>query len=222
MRNRVVGWSVRPRPPYPFADPDRSFRMSTVQPDRRRLFVSMVVSLDGYIEGPNRELDWFADDNPQFQQYADEMIDSVGVALYGRRAYELMLAYWPNAETNPRSPADLAFARKMNALPKVVLSRTLERADWNNTTIIRDRVKERIEELKQRPGKPLVAWAGAELCATLTQLDLVDEYRLLVCPVVLGGGTPFFGQGLKPKLELVRTTQLGSSVVALCYEPVRR
>jgi dihydrofolate reductase len=182
----------------------------------------MVVSLDGYIEGPNRELDWFAEENPQFQQYADEMIDSVGVALYGRRAYELMLQYWPNAETNPSSPADLAFARRMNALPKVVLSRTLKRADWNNTTIISDNVKERITELKRQPGKPIVAWAGADLVSTLTRLDLVDEYRLIICPVLLGRGTPYFADAqLKAKLRLVRTTQLGGSVVVLCYEPVR-
>jgi dihydrofolate reductase len=196
--------------------------MPAAQGSNRRLFVSMIVSLDGYIEGPKRELDWFPDENPQFQQYADEMIDSVGVALYGRRSYELMLRYWPNAEQNPRSPKDLEFARKMNALPKLVLSRTLERAEWSNTTIVRDEVRERITELKEQPGKPIVAWAGAQLVATLARYDLIDEYRLLVCPVVLGGGTPFFAdREHKPKLELVRTTQLGRSVVALCYEPVR-
>jgi dihydrofolate reductase len=194
---------------------------TTVHPDSRRLFVSMIVSLDGYIEGPNRELDWFVEE-PQFEQYADEMIDSVGVALYGRRAYEAMLSYWPNAELNPRSPADLSFARRMNALPKIVLSRTLQRADWNNTRIVSDQVKETLIELKQQPGKPIVAWAGAGLVSTLTRLDLVDEYRLIICPTVLGGGTPFFGPELKPKLKLVRTTQLGGSVVVLCYEPIRK
>lgn len=195
--------------------------MSTVQVPARRLFVSMIVSLDGYIEGPNRELDWFPDDNPQFERYADEMIDSVGLALYGRRSYEAMVSYWPEAEKNPRSPMDLAFAKRMNALPKVVLSRTLERADWNNTRIVGDHVKEAILELKQQPGKPLVAWAGAGLVATLAELDLVDEYRVIICPAVLGAGTPLFSPQLRPQLRLVRTTQLGSSVVVLCYEPVR-
>lgn len=180
----------------------------------------MVVSLDGYIEGPNHELDWFTQD-PQFDRYADEMIDSVGVALYGRRSYETMLAYWPDAEKNPRSATDLSFARRMNALPKVVLSRTLQRAEWNNTRVVGNDVKEAILELKRQPGKPIVAWAGASLVATLTRLDLVDEYRLVVCPVVLGGGTPYFAEGLKPKLELVRTAQLGGKIAVLCYEPVR-
>ena len=125
----------------------------TAQTHPRRLFVSMVVSLDGYIAGPNGELDWFADQDPQFEQYADEMIDSVGLAIYGRRSYELMASYWPNAEVKPSSPTDLAFAHKMNALPKVVLSRTLEHAEWNNTTIVRDNVKERVMELKRQPDR---------------------------------------------------------------------
>ncbi|UJR85745.1 dihydrofolate reductase family protein [Sandaracinus amylolyticus] len=197
--------------------------MTTEAQAGRRLFVSMIVSLDGYIEGPNRELDWFHDGDPQFEQYCDEMIDSVGLAIYGRRSYELMFRYWPDAERNPRSPADLAFARKMNALPKIVLSRTLERADWQSTRVVHDRVGETIRELKQQPGKPIVAWAGAGLVATLGALDLVDEYRLIVHPVLLGGGTPMW-KGIEQRrgLKLVRTTQLGQRLVVLCYEPDRR
>lgn len=196
--------------------------MTTQAAVPRRLFVSMIVSVDGYIEGPQRELDWFEDGDPQFEQYCDEMVDSVGLALYGRRSYELMLSYWPDAELHARSPQDLAFARKMNALPKVVLSRTLERAEWNNTQIVRDHVAERITELKQQPGKPIVAWAGAGLVKTLSDLDLVDEYRLIVTPVLLGGGTPMF-QGVEQprKLKLTRTTQLGRNLSVLCYEPLK-
>jgi dihydrofolate reductase len=196
--------------------------MTTESKPTRRLFVSMLVSLDGYIEGPERELDWFLDGDPQFEQYCDEMLDSVGLALYGRRAYELMLSYWPNAEQNPRSPADLAFARKMNALPKVVVSRTLEHAAWNNTRIVKDGVAESIGELKRAPGKPIVAWAGAGLVSTLAQHDLIDEYRLIVHPVVLGRGTPLFkGFDSRHTLQLTRTTQLGRNLVVLCYEPSR-
>jgi dihydrofolate reductase len=195
--------------------------MTTQAPTPRRLFVSMLVSLDGYIEGPGRELDWFEDGDPQFEQYCDEMIDSVGLALYGRRAYELMVQYWPNAEANPESPADLAFARKMNALPKLVLSRTLEHATWNNTRIVKDRVAETLTELKQTPGKPIVAWAGAGLVSTLSRLGLVDEYRLIVHPVLLGRGTPLFQDvETRRRLRLTRTTQLGRSLAVLCYEPV--
>jgi dihydrofolate reductase len=177
----------------------------------------MITSLDGYIEGPNRELDWFDDGNPQFERYCDEMIDSVGLALYGRRSYEGMVQYWPNAEANARTPQELAFAQRMNALPKVVLSRTLATATWNNTRIIRD--AEEIHALKREPGKPIVAWAGAGLVSTLTRLGLVDEYRLVVHPVVLGRGTPLFDQPLR--LRQVRTQNLGGGISVLCYEPVR-
>jgi dihydrofolate reductase len=196
--------------------------MTTPQTPSRRLFVSMIVSLDGFIEGPNRELDWFLDGDPQFEQYCDEMIDSVGLALFGRGSYELMQSYWPDAEKNPRTPADVAFARKMNALPKLVLSRTLERADWNNTRLLKERVPETLTELKQQPGKPIVAWAGAGLVATLAAHDLVDEYRLIVHPVLLGQGKPLFpALAARRGLRLVRTTQLGQQLVVLCYEPAR-
>ena len=181
----------------------------------------MFVSLDGYIEGPQRELDWFVDGDPQFEQYCDEMIDSVGLALYGRRAYELMVSYWPNAEVNPQSPADLRFARKMNSLPKLVLSRTLQTAAWNNTRILRDNVGETLADLKRAPGKPIVAWAGAGLVSTLAGLGLVDEYRLIVNPVLLGKGTPLFqGLAARQKLRLVRTSQVGRELAVLCYEPI--
>lgn len=188
---------------------------------QRRLFVSMIVSLDGYIEGPQGELDWFEDGDPEFERYCEEMLDAVGGAVYGRRSYELMLGYWPNAEENPRSAAELAFARKMNALPKLVLSRTLERAEWSNTRVVGQDVAEAIAALKRTPGKPIVAWAGAGLVRTLSEAGLVDEYRLIVHPVLLGGGTRLFGEGeLRKKLRLVRTTQLGKGLVVLCYEPL--
>ncbi|HKY35545.1 MAG TPA: dihydrofolate reductase family protein [Polyangiaceae bacterium] len=195
--------------------------MTTLESKPRRLYVSMLVSLDGFIEGPNRELDWFDDGNPQFEQYCEEMIDSVDIALYGRRAYELMLSYWPAAETHPRSPQDLAFARRMNALPKIVLSRTLERTEWNNTRIVKDRVEETLRELKSQPGKPIVAWAGVGLVSTLTRLRLVDEYRLIVHPVRLGRGTRLFEDSeARQPMNLVRTMQLGKNLAVLCYEPV--
>lgn len=183
---------------------------------QRRLYVSMITSLDGFIEGPHRELDWFHD-APQFERYCDEMIDSVGVAIYGRTSYELMVQYWPAAESTPRSEQTLAFARKMNALPKVVLSHTLERATWCNTRIARD-VRE-IASLKAEPGKPIVAWAGARLVASLIAANLVDEFRLVVHPIVLGAGTRLFTMPLK--LRQVRAQALDGGLSVLCYEPIR-
>jgi dihydrofolate reductase len=180
----------------------------------------MIVSLDGFIEGPGAELDWFEDGDPEFERYCDEMLDSVGLALYGRKSYELMLSYWPNAELHPRSPAELAFSRKMNALPKLVVSRTLQGAEWNNTRVVRDNLAQTIGDLKRQEGKPIVAWGGAGLVNSLSELGLVDEYRLIVHPVLLGRGTPLFRAEVRQKLRLTRTTQLGQKLVVLCYEPL--
>lgn len=186
-------------------------------PPARRLYVSIVVSLDGFIEGAKQDLAWFDGENPQFQNYCEEMIDSVGLAVYGRRAYDLMVQYWPNAERQPDSPRTRAFAQRMNALPKLVLSRTLTEATWSNTSVVRH-----VEELAKRklePGKPIVAWAGASLVAALSEAGLVDEYRLVVHPVALGGGTRLFEK--RTQLRQVRSQSLGGGLSVLCYEPVR-
>jgi dihydrofolate reductase len=181
--------------------------------DERRLYVSMMVSLDGYIEGPNRELDWHSDDDEAFNQYCHEMIDSIDLALFGRRSYEMMVQYWPQQ-------AD-AFGRKMNALPKIVLSRTLKTATWNNTRIVDDAGA--IAEVKRQPGKAIAVWGGANVIASLAKLGLIDEYRVIVHPVLLGGGTPLFQDiAAATPLKLVRTTALGEDLTVSCYQPVRR
>ena len=172
----------------------------------------MLVTLDGYIAGADGNLNWFADQSPAFERYCTEMVDSVDVALYGRRSYEEMVKYWPKATG--------VFADKMNALKKVVLSRTLTTAEWNNTEIISDRIGERIRELKNSPGRAIVAWAGAGLVKTLSELNLVDEYRLIVNPVLLGSGTRLFEGVPNRKLKLVRTMQVGDELAVLCHEPV--
>lgn len=177
---------------------------------QRKLYVSMIVSLDGYIEGPDRSLAWFTDVSiPAFEQYCLEMIESVDTALYGRRAYELMVQYWPQATGE--------MARRMNALPKIVLSRTLAQATWANTTIARD--VHAIARLKDQPGRAIVAWAGAGLVTSLLAANLVDELRLVVFPAVLGRGTPLFGAPLA--IRQVRAQALAGGVSVLCYEPVR-
>jgi dihydrofolate reductase len=183
----------------------------------RRLYVNIITSLDGYIEGPNRELDWFQEDNAQWNLYTDEMLDSVGIGIFGRRAYQLLEQYWTNAEVTPRSPRELAFAHKLKALPKLVLSRTLQQVTWSNTRVARD--IEEIAVLKRQSGKPIVAWAGAELVASLMQADLVDEYRLVVHPVVLGAGTALFRNSHRMTLRQVRNQSLDGGLSVLSYEP---
>lgn len=178
----------------------------------------MMVSLDGFIEGPNRELDWHVT-GKEFEQYCDDMLDSIDLVLLGRISYEMMIGYWPAAETNPSGPTEQAFARKMNALPKIVLSRTLPSATWN-TRVVKEHVAEEIEALKRQPGKDIAVFGGAGIIATLREHRLIDEYRLIVNPIVLGSGTPLFhGVAERMKMQLTRSTTLRTGVVILTYEP---
>jgi dihydrofolate reductase len=176
----------------------------------RKLFVSIMMSLDGFIEGPNKELDDFRDDDELFS-YFHSVLDSIDLMIYGRRSYELMLAYWPKDKSS--------FADKMNNKPKMVFSRTLEKAEWNNTTLVKDDVEGTIKKLKAEPGKDLVLFAGAEMVSTLRKLNLIDEYRIIVYPLVLGSGTPLF-KDLKETLQLehINTRTFAGGQVLLSYK----
>jgi len=126
---------------------------------------------------------------------------------------QLMVDYWPNATGE--------FANKMNRMPKIVFSRTLEKVEWNNTRLIKDNIAEEISKMKQQPGKDLVLFAGADIAETLRQLGLIDEYRLLVNPVILGSGKPLF-QNItdRIKLKLLKTQTFNCGNVLLCYKPI--
>lgn len=181
----------------------------------------MMTSLDGFIEGPNRELDWPIE-SPGFDAYCDEMLDHTDTMLFGRVSYEMMVRYWPAAETDPAStPQARAFARKMNTLPKLVVSRTLERAAWSNTRVVGDGdLRGEIEALKRRATKDCFVFGGAGIIATLRRMGVVDEYRVIVHPIVLGSGTPLFtGVAERFGLEPVRSQTLDSGVAVLCYVP---
>jgi len=139
-----------------------------------KLIVSMMTSLDGFIEGPNRELDWTFE-GPEFEEYCDDMMERTDTILFGRVSYEMMVRYWPAAELEPRSTWELGLARKMNSLPKIVLSRTLERAAWNNTRIVRDRVADEVKAVKAQAAKNVMVFGGAGIIASLRKLGLIDE-----------------------------------------------
>lgn len=184
-----------------------------------KVIVSMMTSLDGFIEGPNRELDWTYE-GPEFEDYCDEMMERADTMLFGRVSYEMMVKYWPAAEANPRSAWEGGLARKMNSLPKIVLSRTLERPEWTNTRILRDRIADEIRAVKGRATKNVMVFGGAGIIASLRKLGLVDEYRLIVHPVVLGRGTPLFTEVTERfALRHTRTTRLSMGIDILYYEP---
>ena len=181
----------------------------------RKLIYSMGVSLDGFIAGPGGEIDWSAPDE-ELHRFHNEQTKEIGAHLLGRRLYEEM-AYWETADEKPSaSDYELEFARIWKALPKVVFSKTLEKVE-GNARLVREGVGEEVAGLKEQPGKDL-AVGGAGLAATFTKLGLIDEYRLFVNPVVLGGGTPYFpALDERINLELVETQTFGSRVVYVRY-----
>lgn len=183
----------------------------------RKIIVMMSVSLDGFIEGPNRELDWHLVDH-ELHAHFNEQLAAMGAFLDGRVTYELMAGFWPTADNDPSITGPIAeFARIWRDMPKIVYSRTLERADWN-TTIVRDVVADEVLKLKAQAGGDLVL-GGADLAATFMRLDLIDEYRLYVHPVVIGRGKPFFpASDFTISLRLSETRTFGNGVVLLRYQ----
>jgi dihydrofolate reductase len=185
----------------------------------------MMVSLDGYIEGPNKELDWhFVDE--EFEEYSNEMLRSIDGMVLGRKIYQLYLDYWPNAFENPAGAADssnperhLEAARLLHEKPKYVVSATMKEPGWNHAQILSGDVEIEIKKLKNQPGKDLVVFGGAELASSLMELNLIDDYRLIVNPVVLGGGKPLFRKGLpKTEMRLTGTRRFESGAMMLLYE----
>jgi len=190
----------------------------------RKIFLHIIVSLDGYIEGPNGELDWqFIDE--EWEEYIHSMLGSIDGMLFGRKAYNSVSGYWPGAPDNPAAAADpskpqrhIEAAHMMNALPKYVVSTTLKSTDWNNSHIIRDNIVEEIKKLKMQPGKDLAVFAGAGLTASLMEHDLIDEYRLVINPALSGDGKPLFNGSYSQKnLELLDMKQFASGAVMLRY-----
>jgi len=185
----------------------------------RKLFSFNMVTLDGFFEGPNREIDWHNVDTEdgEFNEFAIEQLNAMDTLLFGRVTYQLMASYWP---TPAAIEGDPIVADLMNRLPKVVVSRTLEKAEWNNTRLIKDHIAEEILKLKQQPGKDIALFGSANLMSTLMQMDLIDEHRIMVNPVILGDGNPLFKKTKdRQNLKLIRTRTFRSGNVLLCYQP---
>jgi dihydrofolate reductase len=183
----------------------------------RKIVVSLSVSLDGYIEGPDRDISWHLVDDELHQHFNDEL-RTMGGFISGRVTYELMAGYWPYADADPANPAPVReFAGIWRDMPKLAYSRTLRHADWN-TTIKRDVDPDEIRALKALPGGDL-ALGGAELAAAFRAHDLVDEWRLYVNPILIGRGKPLFDEAdTATKLRLAESRTFGSGVVLLRYE----
>jgi dihydrofolate reductase len=183
----------------------------------RKVILFVQVSLDGFFEGPKKEIDWHMVDD-ELHAHVNEELRTMGAFLSGRVTYELMAGFWPTADADPAStPAVKEFARIWRDMPKVVYSKTLTSAGWN-TTIARDVVREEVEALKLQARGDLVV-GGGELGAAFMTQDLVAEYRIYVNPIRIGEGKRLFPPSKeKALLRLTETRAFGNGVVLLRYE----
>ena len=183
----------------------------------RKIILMMSVSVDGFIEGPNREIDWHMVDD-ELHRHFNEQAGAMGGFLSGRVTHELMAGFWPTADQDPSSTEPMVeFSRIWRDTPKIVFSKTLERADWN-TEVVREVVPEEVQSLKDQPGGDL-ALGGADLAAAFRRHDLIDEYRIYVHPVVIGRGKPLFSPAdTRTDLRLAETHTFGNGVVLLHYQ----
>lgn len=181
-----------------------------------RLIYRMNVSLDGFVSDPDGSVDWGLIDDELHAWFNDELRDEAAF-IYGRRVYELMAASWPNATSDPTTtPVMLQFARIWNAKPKVVFSRTLRDVRWNSRLAVGD-VREELERIRREHDGDLEV-AGPTLAAAFIRKDLVDEFRMVVHPVLLGGGTPFFPPLDRPmRLRPNGVREFPSGVVVRSY-----
>jgi dihydrofolate reductase len=185
----------------------------------RKIFVFIMVSLDGFFEGPDHELDWHNVD-AEFNKFAAEQLNEVDTLLFGWKTYELMAGFWPTGAAKQDSPV---IAEKMNALPKIAFSRKERKVEWHNTRLITGNVGGEIMKLKNQPGKNIAIFGSSNLCVNLIQMGLIDEFRIMVNPVVLGRGhTLFHGINDKLSLKLLKTRTFNSGNVLLYYQPAKK
>jgi len=185
----------------------------------RKLIFFMLTTLDGYYAGPNGEIDWHNVDD-EFNEFAIDQLNSVDTLLFGRATYGVMASYWPTPEAIANDPV---VAGKMNQLQKIVFSKTLDKVVWENTRLIKANAPEEIAKLKEQPGKDLIIFGSSDLAVTLIPYGSIDEYRIMVNPIVLGNGKPVF-KGIKDKLKLrlIKTKTFRSGNVLLFYQPEKQ
>ena len=186
----------------------------------RKLSVFNSVTLDGYFSGTNGDLSWAHDgsEDAEFNSFVADNAKGGGVLLFGRVTYELMASYWPTPQAMENDPV---VAEGMNNLPKVVFSRTLDKASWKNTKLVKGDMAAAVRKLKQEPGKGMALLGSGSVVSQLAQAGLIDEYQIVVNPVALGEGKTLFA-GIKEKLnlKLTRTRTFANGNALLCYEPM--
>jgi dihydrofolate reductase len=179
-----------------------------------KLIMWNLMKLDGFVEGQNRDISWHFDVwGEELERLSVDQLRSASGLMFGRITYELMANHWPSAAGEV---ADL-----MNALPKYVFSHSLMRSDWTNTQMFGADVKGTVAKLKRESAKDIFLFGSADLAASLIPHGLIDEFRIAVNPVILGGGTPLFKPGERVKLKLLDSKPMSTGIVILRYEPAK-
>jgi dihydrofolate reductase len=184
----------------------------------RKLVVFNHVSLDGYFVDAHGDMSWAHAGDAEWNAFVEENARGGGELLFGRVTYELMAGYWPAPMAREHDPV---VAERMNALPKVVFSRTMDEPAWQNTRLVRGDLAAEVRRLKEAPGPDMVIFGSGSLIAQLAQAGLIDEYQIMVNPIILRAGRTMF-EGIREKLPVKLTTSraFGNGKVLLCYGPM--
>jgi dihydrofolate reductase len=189
----------------------------------RKIVLSEWVSLDGYTAGPNNDMSFVGESfNDEMGKYEDDVVTAADTLVLGRVTYESFAGSWPHVPDNPNSSeGEKIYARKLNAMKKAVFSNTLTSADWHGSTLYREIDPEQVKGWKNETGKDLLIYGSASIVQQFTRLGLIDEYQLLVHPIVLGGGKSLFANlDDARRLKLVSATPFRSGVVLMTYQYV--
>ncbi len=185
----------------------------------RKLILQMQITMDGFIAGPNGEMDFMVWDwDEEAKNYVSEITDSMDCILLGRILAQGFIPYWEKIVSDPADPQYL-FGKKMNDTPRVVFSRKLKEIAWNNATLANGELSDEIKRLKNQNGKNIIAYGGGTFVSSLIKEGLVDEFQLFVNPVALGNGMSIFKElGSKQNLTLIKAIPFDCGIVALNYE----
>jgi dihydrofolate reductase len=181
----------------------------------RKIILFNMVTVDGFFEGIDHSIEWHHVDE-EFNEFAVEQLNSAGMLLFGRKTYDLMAGYWPSEIGFEDDPV---VANKMNTISKIVFSKSLKKAEWQNTKVFNEVSFEVISTLKHQQGKDLFILGSSELASTFTEMNLIDEYRIMINPVVIGQGKPLFANIHHIlELRLIKSRIFKSGNVLLNYE----
>ncbi len=184
----------------------------------RRLMVFNQISLDGYFTDSNGDMSWAHRQDPEWNEFVAGNASGGGELLFGRITYDLMKSFWPTPAAAEAFPV---VAKQMNDLPKVVFSRTIDKARWNNTKLVKDNIAAEVRKMKNEPGMDMVIMGSGSIVSQFAQEGLIDEYQIVVNPIVLGSGRTMFDGIRRPlSLKLTRTRSFGNGNVLMCYEPM--